>query len=196
VRASITSFLIAFCVLNEVSERGVTASNAKFRKEAEEISKNVLEGSICAVECWDEMESEHNFFLCEVCKHPDGTVMKEAPSQARTKKHTDNGPLSQPIRMHDPLFAAKLFTADTTNDTAGGLAYIKGDKTVLINGRGFRYRLKTGEFKPSQAAPAPARQSLRQRERAKPAVDSPVIYRLQPAALEAVHGMLYAQGRC
>jgi hypothetical protein len=95
--------------------------------------------------------------------------------------------------MHDPLFAAQLLTPDPANDTAAGLAYVKHDKVVLINGRGFRYHIKTGDIRSvaAAAAPPPARQ-LRRRalEQAVPAADA---YRLQPVTHEGIKQSLYAQ---
>jgi hypothetical protein len=49
---------------------------------------------------------------------------------------------------------------------------LKQEKAVLVNGRGFRYRLATGELTPTGAV---------QRE-----------YRLVPSALEAIPGSTYA----
>jgi hypothetical protein len=154
----------------------------------------VQEGSICAVECWDQAAGcAHNFFLCEVRKHPDESIKKIAPSQVGKKKHTDNGPLSQPIRMHDPLFAAQLLTPDPANDTAAGLAYVKHDKIVLINGRGFRYHIKTGDIRSVAAAAAPPLARQLRRRALEQAVAPADVYRLQPATQEGIKQSLYAQ---
>ena len=176
-----------------IPQIGIGASNTRLRKQAESISDAVQEGSICAVECWDQAAGcAHNFFLCEVRKHPDESIKKTALSQVGKKKHTDNGPLSQPIRMHDPLFAAQLLTPDPDNDTAAGLAYVKHDKVVLINGRGFRYHIKTGDIRSvAPPAPPPARQ-LRRRA-LEQAVTPADVYRLQPATQEGIKQSLYAQ---
>ena len=185
--------------IQETSERGVVASNSKFRQRAEAISNEVQEKSVCAVECWDQMESEHIFFLCEVLTHPDGSVLKKAPSLAGKKKHTDNGQLSQPMQMHDPLFAARIFLPDPTNNTSAGLAFTKSNKVVVVNGRGFRYRIQTGEFVVSnQPAPTPRRTARRTARCAlaeTEALAPGVIYHLDTAALETIRCSLYAQGR-
>ena len=132
------------------------------------------------------------FFSMRGAQTPDESIKKIAPSQVGKKKHTDNGPLSQPIRMHDPLFAAQLLTPDPDNDTAAGLAYVKHDKVVLINGRGFRYHIKTGDIRSvAPPAPPPARQ-LRRRA-LEQAVTPADVYRLQPATQEGIKQSLYAQ---
>ena len=146
------------------------------------------------------MESEHNFFLCEVCTHPDGSVLKECPSLVGEKKHTDNGPLSQPIRKGDLLFAVRIFFPDPASDSAAGLGYTKSEKVVVVSGSGFRYRIRTGEFvesNPPVQAPAPARRSRRQHTVA-PAAEAATAaraYHLQPAAADAIRRSLYAQDR-
>ena len=71
---------------------------------------------------------------------PLGVGLQEAPSQAGKPKSTENGEQAQPIRKGDPLFAAKLLVQEE------GALFAKKEKRVLVNGRGFRYRLRTGEF--------------------------------------------------
>lgn len=67
--------------MHEITNIGIGASNTRLRKQAESISDAVQEGSIYAVECWDQAAGcAHNFFLCEVHKHPDESIKKIAPS--------------------------------------------------------------------------------------------------------------------
>ena len=104
--------------IQEVSDRGVAAQRTAFRQLANEVCGAAEVGAIIAVECWNQSGAAHSFFLCELTHHPEGVLVKEAPSQAGKKtKKTNNGEQSQPVAMHDPMYAAQLYIQDTI---AGG----------------------------------------------------------------------------
>ena len=161
--------------IHEDTDRGIASQRQTMRKRSSGICENAEEGAIIAVECWNQGGAAHSFFLYELKKHPEGELVEKAPSQAGKKsKRTNNGEQSQPVAKNDPLYAAQLYIQDTM---AGGSQqdsiFLKQEKAVLVNGRGFRYRLATGELTPTGAV---------QRE-----------YRLVPSALEAILGSTYAQ---
>ena len=163
--------------IHEVTERGIQAQRAVFRQHAKGVCDAAEVGAIIAVECWNQSGAAHSFFLCELKHHPEGegVLVKTAPSQAGKKtKKTNNGEQSQPVAMHDPMYAAQLYIQDTM---AGGRqqesTFLKQEEVVLVNGRGFRYRLSTGELAATGAVPGE--------------------YRLIPKALEAILAVTYAQ---
>jgi hypothetical protein len=48
--------------------------------------------------------------------------------------------------MHDPLFLAQLYVQEGTTDTSQEVMFVKREAQVLVNGKGFRYRVQTGEL--------------------------------------------------
>ena len=83
-----------------------TANAAKLREQAKALCAAAEPGAIMAVECWNQSESEHSFFLCELLTHPghkaEDDLHRDAPSQAGKPKSTENGEQAQPIRKGDP----------------------------------------------------------------------------------------------
>jgi hypothetical protein len=131
-----------------------------------------IEGAIIAVECWNQSGAAHSFFLCELKKHAEGELLEKAPIQAGKKsKKTDNGEqraAAANSKKRPTVCSTALYPG---HHVAGGVAsrtalFLKQEEVVLVNGRGFRYRLAGAV----------------QRE-----------YRLVPSALEAILGTTYAQ---
>jgi hypothetical protein len=132
--------------IHETSERGVAAKSKEYIATAKALCEGAVVGAVFAVECWDQSGSPHNFFLCEVVAFADGAMKKDALSQVGKSKSTENGEQSQVIRMHDPLFLAQLYVQDSATDTSQGVVFVKREARVLVNGKGFRYRVQTGEL--------------------------------------------------
>ena len=108
-------------------------------------------------------------------------VKKDAPSQVGKSKSTENGEQSQPIRKNDPLFLAQLYVQEsTTHDTSQEVVFVKREARVLVNGKGFRYRVQTGEL--ISATRRTTRSSSTAGE-----------FQLQPTACRAIQASLYAQ---
>ena len=114
---------------------------------------------------------------CELLTHPghkaEDDLHRDAPSQAGKPKSTENGEQAQPVRKGDPLFAARLLVQANNTGEDENVLFAKREKRVLVNGRGFRYRLRTGDLTSTGTAGQ---------------------FRLVPAALEQIQAKLYAQG--
>ena len=167
--------------IHEITNQGIAANNTKYATIAKELCEKAAVGAVFAVECWDQSGSPHNFFLCELVAFADGKVKKEAPSQVGKSKSTENGEQSQPIRKNDPLFLAQLYVQEsTTDDTSQEVVFVKREARVLVNGKGFRYRVQTGEL--ISATRRTTRSSSTAGE-----------FQLQPTACRAIQASLYAQ---
>lgn len=167
--------------IHEITNQGIAANNTKYAAIAKELCERAAVGAVFAVECWDQSGSPHNFFLCELVAFADGKVKKEAPSQVGKSKSTENGEQSQPIRKNDPLFLAQLYVQEsTTDDTSQEVVFVKREARVLVNGKGFRYRVQTGEL--ISATRRTTRSSSTAGE-----------FQLQPTACRAIQASLYAQ---
>ena len=166
--------------IQEISDKGIAANQAKYGEIAKNLCAGAAVGAVFAVECWDQSGSSHNFFLCELVAFADGVVTKEAPSQAGKSKSTENGEQSQPIRKNDPLFLAQLYVQESATDTSQEVVFVKREARVLVNGKGFRYRVQTGEL--ISATRRTTRSSSTAGE-----------FQLQPTAFVAIQASLYAQ---
>ena len=102
-------------------------------------------------------------------------------ASTQKSKSTENGEQSQPIRKNDPLFLAQLYVQEsTTDDTSQEVVFVKREARVLVNGKGFRYRVQTGEL--ISATRRTTRSSSTAGE-----------FQLQPTACRAIQASLYAQ---
>jgi len=82
---------------------------------------------------------------------------------------------------NDPLFLAQLYVQEsTTHDTSQEVVFVKREARVLVNGKGFRYRVQTGEL--ISATRRTTRSSSTAGE-----------FQLQPTACRAIQASLYAQ---
>ena len=166
--------------IHETSERGIAASQAKYVEIAKGLCAGAAVGAVFAVECWDQSGSPHNFFLCELVAFADGVVKKEALSQVGKSKSTENGEQSQPIRKNDPLFLAQLYVQESATDTSQEVVFVKREARVLVNGKGFRYRVQIGEL-------------ISATRRATRSSSTAGEFQLQPTAFVAIQASLYAQ---